>query len=334
MAFTALILASLIDFPEENFAARPLPKPEDKNYHEYLSTKESIRNTGMQNAPTVRPVGDRYEVADGSGRILSIKQLLEEGDPATIERYGEGIPVMVQEMSDIDSLCAQISGNHNVRKQPPAQLSKKIYTVMVAKGWTLEETAKRTGYLLPALLQLFRLGKLPEKAKEVIDSGRMIASNAYALCKLDANILEEDLDEWLEDAMKMQAQEFAAKVEEKRNEIRKARKGETAKKTVFNPERVMLKKEDLQILAQRAEFDFTENPEDSYLRGRNDIMLEIFQVDPVSVEKRKLEWDAAQQEIEKKKAERKAKREEEKAKEAIEYLTKHNPTALSGDILG
>lgn len=336
MAYVAKISVDLIDFPPEGFAARPVPKPTDKNYGEYLSTKEDIKNKGILNIPTVRPDGDNhYVVADGTGRILAVKELLKEGHAGTIARYGEGVTVQVEEMSDVDALGAQISCNYNSRKQPLASLAKAIYKVMTAKNMTLDELAKFVGFPMDKLLNTLRINKLSNEFKAAIDAGQITAANAYAITKIDPAIVEEDQSEWLEKAKVQTAQEFAAGVADYLNELKKAKKGETVKKAPeFTPTQKLLKKEDLAILLDRTRFDFEGDPENPYLKGRMDVMLEIFQMDEKSVEKQKADWDAAQKAAADKKEQRRKEREAQKEKDSIEWLKEHKPDALSESILG
>lgn len=335
MYFGKIAISDIV-FPAANFAARPVVEPTDLKLWPIIEElAESIAKQGLGNIPTFRVEGDKFCVVDGSRRARALKLLCETNDPKyaeikalAFERYPDWqIEVPITEMDDYTALGNQIAGNFHVSKQPKASLAKAVYKLMVGGGKTIGEISKSCGISEAVLTEMLKLNTLPEAAQKAVDAGTMSLANAYQLCKLPIDAMD---DEVIAAAMSAKGSEFAAAIGEKINEIRKNNKialGETGeRKKEFAPTAKLRSKEDLNALLTQAEYSYSEQATD-YAKGRLDAFQEIFMLDEVSIAAAKSAWEKAQAEAEEKKA-RAAKTEAARKEEAIKYLKEQGITSL------
>lgn len=299
----------------------------DRENEDYLGIVESIRNRGFLGAITVRQQKDEdgnivegeYELIDGLHRYTAAQDAgLEE------------IPVNVVEMDDDSAVLeAQILANVHKVETKPIEYTNQIKRLMARNPlWTLNELANRLGKSEQWLKQRLSLSRIKnERIQDLVDEGKIKLTNAYAMTRLP----DDEMEDFIEDAMVMDGQEFVDKVTQRVKDIREARrKGEDAGETEWQPTAIPRKRGELvseheshearEALTAQAGLQGTD------AKAAFDLAIAwALHLDPVSVEAQRAKYEeqqAAKAEAKKKreaeKAAKKAEEQEKKAREAAE----------------
>lgn len=224
-------LAMILESPE---ALRGV----DKNNESFVGLVESVRNKGIMNAISVREVIDPeteeivYGLIDGTQRYT-----------AACEVGLDTIPCQVMPCSDAELLEAQIIANVHKVETKPVEYSKALLKILqnnpLLSRSDLANSLNKTGAWISERLGLL---KLSEQCAELVDSGIIGLSNAYALAKLDP----EEQHDFVERAMTMTPQEFAPTVTARAKEIKDAkRKGKNAAPAEFVPVALLRSRKEL-----------------------------------------------------------------------------------------
>lgn len=321
MSQVKVIPIDLLDHNPEQFLARPLPKEGDKDWDKVVDFANGIEEVGLLNTFTVRPVGERYFVTDGNHRLLALKMNLAKGLPKTTERYGSGVPCNVVEMTDIDSLAVQLSGNHFQFTQKPASLAKQMQKLVSLGGLSYSQVAEKTGFSLPTVEKYLKLNLLPEAVKTLVDAGSICLGSAIQLTKLPKESME-DSKTWIEKASTETEQELAAEVAKEIKAVRDARKGTSTGSNEFVAEAKLISKEDIKKLYEQAVYNFESDPSDTN-RTVKEVFDVLFQMDEQSIAKAKAEHEQKVKEAADKKEQRAAARKAKEIEDAKALLVEH-----------
>lgn len=198
----------------------------NKETEEYVGLRDSIRGMGILNPISVRAKVDAatgaeyFEVCDGLHRYS-----------AACDIGLEIIPVNVKDLSESQTLEAQVMANVHKIETKPVEYTKQLQRIVAANPtMTLAELATRLCKSPAWLNQRFGLLKLEPSIAKLVDDNKINLSNAYALAKLPAN---EQLN-FIDTAMTMPPAEFVPTVNTRVKELRDARaQGRDAAKAEF-----------------------------------------------------------------------------------------------------
>jgi len=313
---TQQIQIDSIIFPSDDVALRPRPNEEDKDYDKYLELKDSIGETGLINFFSVSETDDgQFTVIDGTRRAHAVIELNNEG----CEKFADGtVWVQVREEKDWDALALQIAGNYNTKKTMSSQEIKAIKKLIAIQGWDVETAAKKIGRSKSHLTNLLKLNDLSDIAKEALDAKELSIVNAIQLQKLPEDSLT---DVWIADAIALPADQFASKVSEELNAIRKARQEGSAGKREFVAQAKVMSKDDLNVLREQAMSAFEIDPND-YTRGCKETMEKVFSLDEETLSLKREEWEQKEAKRKEEDAKRKENREAKKLSDAQAFLEK------------
>ncbi len=283
-------------------------RPVNRNTEEYLGLVESIKKLGVLNAITVRKLVDPdtkeeyYSLVDGLHRYT-----------ASVDAGKTDIEASILDLNESDTLVAQIAGNIHKIETRPAEYSKQLVRILgLNPMMTMTELASQVGKSVQWLSQRLSLIDLPEAVGKLVDEGKIVLTNAYALAKLKE---PAEIENFLERAMTLEPEVFLGQVNTRAKELREARRqGREARAEEFVPQPHLQKVGDIkgeldslsnlnQILKSKGFSDPT------HLEVAKETIKWVLHLDDQSVEKARARFEADQ----KAKAENKAKRERERA---------------------
>lgn len=193
-------------------ALRPAQLEDEK----FLALEANIKQLGFLSALRVRPKTDEatgetyYELINGLQRFT------------IAQRLGfEEVPVEMADADDMRVLVEQIALNATQVDTKPAQYGQQLLRVLEKDPtMTIAGLADMTGMSEGWVSQRLALNKLvPQIATDFVDAGQITASNAYQLSRLP----QEEQVSFVEQAQTADAAEFAAAINSRLKEIRKAR---------------------------------------------------------------------------------------------------------------
>ena len=193
-------------------ALRPAQLEDEK----FLTLEANIKQLGILSALRVRPKTDEatgetyYELINGLQRLTIAQRLgLEE------------VPVEMADADDMRVLIEQIALNATQVDTKPAQYGQQLLRVLEKDPtMTIAGLAELTGMSEAWVSQRLALNKLvPQIATDFVDAGQITASNAYQLSRLP----QDEQVAFVEQAQTADSAEFAAAINSRLKEIRKAR---------------------------------------------------------------------------------------------------------------
>jgi ParB/RepB/Spo0J family partition protein len=196
----------------------------DKASEEYIGLVDSIRQKGVLNAISVRelptgPDGSKQVSKDGETLYALIDGL--HRFHSAIDAGLTEIPALVFDFNQAEMLEAQIEANVHKKETKHIEYVRGIQRLMALNPTrTVNDQASRLGKNLTWLKDRLGLLKLTEKCQELVDTGKVVISNAFALSKLPP---EEQAD-WVDRAMTQSPAEFCKAANDRSKEIRDARK--------------------------------------------------------------------------------------------------------------
>lgn len=316
MAGTGTIALDLIK--ENPVALRPVNRKEPA----YLELVESIREKGVLNAISVREVYDEetgktyYGLIDGLHRFTAAK------DAGLTD-----IPATVKNMDDAEVEEAQIMANIHKVETKPAEYSKQLQRILARNPLMSEiELAKRLSKSPAWLRERLGLNNLGAKIQDLVNEGKVVLSNAYALSKLPE---EEQLD-FLDRAQTQSPAEFVPAANARVKEIKEAkRKGKDAEPAVFQPQPFLQKIGELKDEMANGNVGRALCAENGVTTAEAGFALAIawtLHMDPQSQDVQRAKEEARKAKLAAEKEARKKEREEKKAQEARE-----NALAAAGE---
>jgi ParB/RepB/Spo0J family partition protein len=206
----------------------------DKQGEGYIGLLESIKTKGLLSAPTVRAQPDgTYELVDGLHRYTALCDL-----------GIKDVTVIVTDLDDDGVLEAQIITNIHRIETKPVEYSQQLRRILARHPLMTEsELGVKIGKSGQWVSERLGLNKIANKdVANLIDEGKIVLTNAYALAKLPAS----EQDDFLTRAMTLTPGEFVPAVNARIKEIREANtKGKDATPAVFEPVQHLRKLTDL-----------------------------------------------------------------------------------------
>lgn len=283
----------------------------NREAEDYLGLVDSMREKGFFGAITVRERTDEetsesyYELVDGLHRYNAAKD-------AGIEE----INVDIISLDDAQVLEAQIMANIHKVETKPVEYSRQLRRILSQNPLMTEaELASKLGKSPAWIKARLSLNKITnERVNQLIDSGDVVLSNAYALAKLP----EDELGDWVDRAMTQPPDEFIPAVDKRVKEIKEAeRKGRDAKPAEFQPVAVLRKlreiKEEAESGQNLTEVINTQQPKDMLEAAILGVKWAI-NLDPLSIEAQKKREEERKQQREEAKKQRDAKKAKKKAR--------------------
>lgn len=195
----------------------------DEDTEQFLGLVDSIKEQGVINPISVREVADgQYMVVDGLQRFTASKRAgLKE------------IPCHVLNLDEMGVAIAQYMSNSHRVETKLAEYAKHIVRILALDPTlTVPSLAAKLCKTPTTLYNVMKLMDLSGQAKELVNAGKIIASNAYVLARMPV----EEQENWLERAMTQAPSEFAEPANARIKEIKEAkRQGKAAKPEEFVP---------------------------------------------------------------------------------------------------
>jgi ParB/RepB/Spo0J family partition protein len=284
----------------------------NKEDEAYIGLRDSIRDVGLLNPISVREQKDDvtgeiyYELVDGLHRYSSARDVAMEN-----------IPVNIVNLSDSQTLEAQIMANVHKIETKPVQYTRQLQRMFAMNPTlTLTDMAAKLAKSPSWVGQRLNLLKLDGAVQDLVDGGKITVSNAVILSKLP----NEEQVNYVDQAMTMITEEFTPLVATRAKEISDAkREGRSKEPAVFvaNPrlQKMSTIKDELESSAIGPELcakNKLKKAADGFALG----VQWVLNMDPDSVSVRKAEDDARKQSVEDAKKQRAADRAKKKAEEA------------------
>lgn len=302
-------------------------RPVNRNTESYVQLVDSIKQFGVIDPISVRELVDPETKETYFSIINGLHRYTGSIDAGKTE-----IPAHVMSMDEGRVLEAQIVANIHRVETKPAEYSKQLVKILALNPMmTLTELATRLARSVQWLQDRLSLNNLPEPVQKLVDEGKIVLTNAYALAKLkDA----AEVGNFVERAMQLEPEVFVGQVNARVKEIRDAkRQGREAKGEEFQAyprlQRIGDIKGELDALSQVQMVLKTKGYNDpSHAEVAKATLEWVLHLDPLSVDKARAEFEAQKKAREEKKVQREKDRAQAKATKAAEEAEKAN-AALS-----
>lgn len=173
---------------------------------------DSIVQHGVLQPLLVRPLpGGGYQLVAGerryrASRIAGLKE----------------VPVVVKELSDVESMEIAIIENLQREDLNPIEEAEGLQALIDRCGFTQEEIATSVGKSRPAIANSLRLLRLPKEVRTMTQDGTISAGHARALLGFDNEaIIYEVADNIVKNKLTVRDVERLAKMQEKQAVTRK-----------------------------------------------------------------------------------------------------------------
>lgn len=146
---------------------------------------ESVKQSGVLQPVTVRPVGSRYQLITGERRWR-----------ASIAAERKTIPAIVKNVPD--QIAAEMTVIENLQRADlnPMEQARAYQQLSERFHLTQEEVARRMGVERPSVANYMRLLRLSGRIQEYVETGVLAFSHARLLAALDEHMgLADDLAE-------------------------------------------------------------------------------------------------------------------------------------------
>jgi ParB/RepB/Spo0J family partition protein len=285
----------------------------NRQSEEYLGLVQSIKEKGFLGSIIVRSQVDKesnesyYELVDGLHRFCAAK------DAGLVE-----IGVDIVPLNEDQVLEAQIMANIHKIETRPAEYSQQLKRILARNPLMTEaELAKRLGKSPIWISQRLGLTRIDnEQVTELINSGKISLSNAYALAKLPP----DELASFVERAMTLPPDEFIPAVNNRIKEIKEAkRSGQDPEAQSFQPVAHLRKLSEIKKEMDTPEIGaiLIETLKIKKTTDAFNLAIQwMMHMDPTSIEAQKAEYDAREKKKAEEAAKRKVEREQKKAADA------------------
>lgn len=280
----------------------------NKQSPDYQEVKASIESKGLLTPISVRDLGDgTFGLVDGLQRWNIAQDL-----------GWELIPAQVVSMADAEVLEAQIVANAQRIETKPVEYTKALLKLLVMNPTlTMSELARRLGKTPSWLSERFHLLKLSDPLQNLVNEGKIVLANAFALAKVP----EDFQSQFVELAMTRPTTEFVPAVQKFVKEHREAvRQGRPANADAFTAVPHLQKLADIKTELENGHIATTlinhsqpKDLKDAFLLG----VKWAVHMDPLSVEAAKQQYNKRKTEAEeakKKRAEERAAKKQSEAK--------------------
>jgi len=195
-----------------------------KDTVEYMEMVMSIKERGIDNSILVRPVGDRFQRADGGHRVAACREI----GLVTI-------PAIVREMTDSELLSVQFTNALRVSTSRTEYAAHLLRIKKANPKMTMAQLVHITGKSSVWIRQQLSLLELHAKCEQALNMGLLPALNAYELAKIPKHLQVKLLRDACSD---MKTTEFRAIVAEHKRQLSTAFIGRReAAKDQFKPHR-------------------------------------------------------------------------------------------------
>lgn len=299
----------------------------DKKSEQYVGLVDSVRQYGILSNITVRELQDKetgkpyFGLMDGLHRFS-----------AALDAGLKEIPAKVVSFDDAKSWMAQIVANVQRVETTPSQLAEGVRRILGAEPTlTVTELAEKFGKSANWLSKIMNITKVQdEKIRALIDSGKIVLSNAQHLAMLPP----EEMANFVDRAMTDTPAVFIPTVSVRIKEIRDAkRKGRAAGPEEFTPiprlRRMPELKAELDTAKVGATMQRSSGAANTFMEGWNLAIKWATKMDPQSIaaakEADRVRREKLKAEQEKKKLERAEQRQREAAEEVAKLTAAGAP---------
>jgi len=180
-----------------------------------VGVARSIQEIGLQQPIRVRREGDKFVVVDGERRLRAARLAKLSTIPAIVEEkeLGEGEVIQRQLVANIQRVDLSA-----------LEKARAIARLMEATGWNAAETAARLGISAATAARLTALLSLPATIVAQVEAGRLPASTAYEIAKIE--------DPARQAALAQEAVEGRLTRDGVSGQFKKKRRGESHKESV------------------------------------------------------------------------------------------------------
>ena len=152
----------------------PCPlRPVRRTSVEYRELVDSVKQKGVLQPLLVRPVGDKFEVVDGSHRFS-----------AGIECSLAVFPCLVKEMTDDEVLSIQLQMNAIRPTTQKSEFADRLHELIDAKQLTLPQLSKMVNKSVSWLRDILSLRRLNAEARDMVNRGEIPVRQASMLARL------------------------------------------------------------------------------------------------------------------------------------------------------
>ena len=138
---------------------------------------ESIRQHGLAQPITVRPLGGKYQIIAGERRFRAISQVLK----------WEKVPAIVRELSDEDASAIMLAENTARADLNPIDEARAYQKRIEQFGWTVARIADVAGKSASVVKNRLELLNLVPELQTMVAKGQLDVVKAQMLTVLDAN---------------------------------------------------------------------------------------------------------------------------------------------------
>lgn len=223
-------MSSLAEIPLSKIHANPAAlRQVNEKTEDFLNLVGSVRQRGVINAINVRELDDPENPGE---KIYGLVDGLHRYTAAKIAGL-ESIPAKITSMSDAEVEEVQIIANVHKIETKPVEYSKAILRILARNPLMTEAELAQTLQRSPGWLkERLNLVKLHPDLQPMVNDGKMVLTNAYALAKLP---LDEQLA-FADRACTLQPPQFLPLANARAKEIKDAEKqGRSAGEAVFMP---------------------------------------------------------------------------------------------------
>lgn len=162
----------------------PSPRNPRKTFSEpdLAELAQNIRNQGLLQPITVRPVGKTYEIVCGERRYKAVKKNAEEDN-----KKKATIACIVKELTDEEAFDAMITENLQRKDVDPIE-EAFAFGELVKAGKSVDEIAERFGKPKRFVQERIKLNTLIAPLKELTTSGNIPIAGAIMLAKLTEDL--------------------------------------------------------------------------------------------------------------------------------------------------
>lgn len=144
----------------------------------------SIQEIGLQQPIRVRRDGEEFAVVDGERRLRAARLAKLCSMPVIIEE---------RDLSEGEVIQHQIIANVQRLALSPIAQARSIVRLMETNGWNAAETAGRLGMSAATAARLTALLSLPAEIVAEVEAGRLPASTAYEIGKIDDPVKQAEI---------------------------------------------------------------------------------------------------------------------------------------------
>ena len=193
-------ISTIIEIPLDQIVASPWETRKTIDQQGIEELADSIDRVDLLQPIVVRLIRrNRYERSSGQRRMLAWQLLIDQGR----KKPTDGIPSIVQDLSDRDMVLATLAENSAREDVDPVEEARAMALALeTAEGLTQKDLAEAVSTSPANLSNRLRILRLPDSVLQLVSEGRMAWTTARELlCFVGADhIHEEEIELVLEEA--------------------------------------------------------------------------------------------------------------------------------------